>query len=543
MREAEESARKFAEKFKDAIRETLAEVAVLVIGVDSVKGALEKTFEGVKGVFDLSRDLRNLSNQTGASVRDLVQLRAEFDLSGVAADHVGAILNRMQRSIEGAADKGGMAAEMFYQLGLNIYDLQQMNPAAQFDLLRQRLTAIEDPARRAQLAMKIFGNFGGGGNVLAIFGNAKIAQEASEAISKQADILARNANTFQEVSINMELAGVRIEGFFVGMAAPIGNVILPLLKEINSVDLTKWGSKIGDSIAGAVRELYNMTVEGGLGDALDTMFQGIITGFGNGMKDALIGAAEAFGAQLLESMATPISTLQAMIAYSMRALGTKDNMDGYLKTEQKARAEAEIHYQKAMTFSNSGDQAGFAREQGMFEGYKKIGDEAAKQYKELFDNNFMSPSDWMARYESENGPSLFGKSSQDLKDSAANHLMSAGSEFGSPIADALAALNTKYGKRIPGEGTPNDPASTNKPFTPDMGFGQGSKNITGIHAGEGGWQGVNAWSAGPVDIEGGMAGRAGRIVSQPHTVEQNTADMKASLSSIDKQISSLTEVA
>ncbi len=596
LREGMDSAKKFGSEMGRQMREVALQISGVVLGVESIKAALEKTYEGVKGVFDLSRDLRNLSNQTGTSVRDLVQLRAEFDLSGIAADHVGAVLNRMQRSIETAGDKGGESAELFYRLGLNIRELQQMNPAEQFDVLRQRLTAIEDPARRAQLAMKIFGNFGGGGSTLAIFGNAKIAEAASEAISRQANILAENAKTFQEVSINMELAGIRIEGFFVGMADPIGDVILPVLKELNSIDLTRWGDKIGGGIADAVRILYNAFDQGGLGDVLDTAFQAVVTSFASAFTDALIGSAEAFGAEMLKVMAAPILWGQAAIAFRTaqaaetgqasslmkqaadadkegwthrniaRALEKNDpGYAEYVKRAEDAEKEGWRHRDMARAlkendpiksgyediladsfFSKAKDardkslksNEGIDREDRMADGFFAAAKDARDQISGLATER--NQDEWMANYVKENKATFFGKDSESLTASAQAHLDKAGSEFGMPIADALAKLEGKYGGKIPGEGTPNDPSSTPKPsFTPDFGYGHGSKQFTGIGMGAGGWQGINAWSAGPLNIQSGMTGRAGRIVDQPHTVEQNTSDMKQSLSNIDKILSNV----
>lgn len=294
LREGIDAAREFGNKVGDSIRETVVQVAALTLGVESVKEAFERAFEGVKGVFELSKELEHLSDRTGIATKDLMQLQTEFKLSGLQADQVGTTINRMQRSIENAADKGGEAAQVFSRLGVNIYELQRMNPAEQFETIRSRLAAIEDPARRAQVAMQMFGRQGA--EMLSLFKNEGVGKEASDALGQQADIMARNTETFQEVASLMEIAGIKMQGFFVGMAEPIGRVILPVLKSIESLDLSKWGQSIGNNIATSVRVLYNAFESNKLGDLL---YDSIAYGAAKGGND-LIGIAKMFGQAMEE---------------------------------------------------------------------------------------------------------------------------------------------------------------------------------------------------------------------------------------------------
>lgn len=539
LREATASAKEFADKFKNSIRETITEVAALTIGVTTVGEALRKTYEGVRGIFDLSRDLRNLSNQTGASVHDLVQLRAEFDLSGLAADNVGGILNRMQRSIEQASDKGGPLADMFYRIGLNIYDLQQMNPSQQFDVLRQRLTAIEDPARRAEIAMKIFGNFGGGGSVLSIFGNAGIIEEANKALKEQADILAQNADTFQAVAMAQEASRINLTGFFVGLADPLSRVILPILNEFNSLDLSKWGENIGNGMADAVRVLFNAFKKGQFGTVLDEAFQGTINSFGASFKDILIGVADSFIGEMMKLIQPFSDAMRASFDQNLRLLFygiNKVAVDLGLKKNTDLTGQEMI---------DAGPQSVEAIVN------KRIQDRKNQELRALGLDNIdpdkgltTNQQRQMAAINANNydpGSGIGGASSDMFQQVGAIFLKKGASEFGKPFEDMMTKLVGQFGGKIPGEGMPNSPDKGKKGpiLAEDMGMGRG-ENITGSAWGTAGGHGVYDWAAGPVNIETGMAGRAGRVTSGPQSVEENTSQMSQTLQQIHSEIKGIS---
>ena len=577
-REAIASAKEFGDAVKDAMKETLLQVTGLVLGVESIKEALDKTFEGIKGVFELSKDLEHLSDRTGIAARDLVLLQTEFKLSGLQADQVGTTINRMQRSIENAADKGGEAATVFSRLGLNIYELQGLNPDQQFEMIRERLASIEDPARRAQAAMQLFGRQGA--EMLFLFKNEGVGQEAANALGAQADILARNADTFQEIAGLMEVSGIKIQGFFVGLAEPIGRVILPVFKELESIDLTKWGESIGGGIADAVRVLYNAFENNEIGEVIGVSLKfafaeginylvggAVLFGqamqdifatlgsasFATGLVDILVGAADSFIGTMM-SWLQPFS--DAMVAIMnvasedfARGLGVMfqhipglggagdwlvdhAHIEGTPLTAAAVKQARMDANQQAQIMALQGDpdsqeyrdKEAAIRAQGDVGG--TIGGATSEQFmavaKQLLETG--------GQYMSAPLQNLFTQISA-LKFTPGNVINS--QQYGDQLADLL----KKFSTAIPGEGKPNAPdQGRGSSGGSDGSFGEG-KNIVGIHAGAGGWQGVNEWTNGPVSIDGsGMAGRAGRIVAGPHTVEENTTNMATTLTSINTKL-------
>jgi len=613
MREGIDSAKEFADEFKDRMRETLAEIAGLVIGVESIKEALDRTFEGVKGIFELSKDLEHLSDRTGIATKDLVQLQTEFKLSGLQAEEVGQTINRMQRSIENAADKGGEAATIFARLGINIYELRGLNPAAQFDLIRQSIAGIEDPARRAQVAMQLFGKQGA--EMLSLFRDKGIGEEAANALGAQADILAQNADTFQQIAGLMEVSGIKIQGFFVGLAEPLGRVILPVLKAFESFDFVAWGQRIGNSLADAVRVFYNAFEDGklseltrlsltvgfekavntlagglyaafhGIGDIILGVFSpGLILGWG----ELLLGQAEEFGGKIAESIAILANTdfwkgiaevalggftvfqeglieiafnfgevLGSVLMNSAFSLGREiagifskipglleqaGELYEYAKDGEKNPVNAAVAAAQA-----SGNISALSGILGFdFTGKSTLDQGQADLKKSLGEKNLFSE---MAGGEAEmgKGETALGKSDiagavnstfqQFLSDIKASAPINVLGDDSKKLSDLISSLN----KAIKGEGTANsvEAPPSGGGQNPGLAFGAG-KEITGIHMGGGGWQGVHAFEQGPVSIEGGMSRRAGRLMEPQHTVEQNTAQTNMILGSIHNTLTDIT---
>jgi hypothetical protein len=589
LREGIEAAREFGDKVGESIRETVLQVAALTIGVDSLREGFEKVYDGVKGVFDLSRDLRNLSNQTGASVRDLVQLRAEFDLSGIAADQVGSVLNRMQRAIENASDKGGQASEIFSRMGINIYELQQLNPAQQFDLLRQRLVAIEDPARRAQLAMKLFGNMGGGGDLLAVFGNSNIAKEAADVISDQANILSRNAKTFQEVSVLLETAGINMEGFFIGMAEPISRVILPILQKIDSLDMTKWGSAIGNSITEAIRVLYNafegdqfgtlmkLSFETGL-DYLGGGLKGAATAFGDSILDlfsmnfaeavggVFTGIAEQFGAALMVAVGRPLSVIQAAMSYEMDRHDALKNRDAANQNAGQYDRVADTAFRREAALRRSGNNTGADREASIADDATSKASAARNDAIRFEQMRTMSMQDYISA--NSKPATFFGLNAGEMENKGQNDVAgglallkpivsdAASKAFGDlkdikPLdmfggaGDKLEDFIRTHSAPVPGEGKQNAPDEpTNRSGGRDF-FGAAS--VEGIHQNEnGGWSFFSSSGQGGVNFGGdGMSDRAGRVVANPDGPDpgQQLATAIGYLKSISAAVNSVMEPA
>jgi hypothetical protein len=117
---------------------------------------------------ETGRNLTNMAIRTGLSIQTLQEMglaaqRAGLDLSMFEKD-----FRRMQRGIA----EGGPANNLWMrQLHLGFGQLAGLSPEKQFLLIADAITAIENPTKRAAMAMMTFGQFGAGTGMLPMIQN------------------------------------------------------------------------------------------------------------------------------------------------------------------------------------------------------------------------------------------------------------------------------------------------------------------------------------------------------------------------------------
>lgn len=304
---------------------------------------------GTKAALDLGGGLTDLSAQTGQTISDLVVMRQAFTDAGAGAEKVGPALNLMQRALSGLNEDGEPTNKAFEKLGLSIAELKGLSPQEQFEKIGAALRGIDDPAARAGAALDMFGR--SGGQLLALFNDPDAFANAAGSVGRQAEILQKNAALFDTVSDLLGHAGLKIQGFFVGVASKVAPVLLPILERLDGLDFAAWGEQIGNVVAlivqafgdGSIGEVVGLGLQIAAGEWINTMAS-YVTAIGAGLQQAfgsavyllatglaqvvnpqfwtgigqwLLGAATRFGAALLRMMAAPIQFLQAGLQYAI----------------------------------------------------------------------------------------------------------------------------------------------------------------------------------------------------------------------------------
>lgn len=301
--------------------------------------ALGVAAAGVKKALDLGGTLSDVAGQTGLTAGKVMLLQTAFDQAGIGADAVGATINKMQRSLAEATSGTGPAAEALQKLGLSAGELTGMAPDQAFNAIGAALSNIANPTERAAAAMDIFGK--SGGKLLTLFGDSGALATAGDTLGAQASIMDKNAAVFDRTSDLLNATSTKLQGVFVGMAESIAPAILPLLERLNQIDLTALGQQLGSAASmfiqamtdGSIWSIIGDSLRISLGNAVNFLFRalsGVITSiarlipeiiqnavtlfgmvtkadFWKGMLQALIGAAQAFGAKLLGIMAESLS--------------------------------------------------------------------------------------------------------------------------------------------------------------------------------------------------------------------------------------------
>ena len=142
-----------AKAMGEALMEHTKKLAEAYLGYES----LVKVMETFKQAFELTGKLSELSDQTGISSDRLAILSRMFQNSGLSADDLGKVVNKLQKFIEGAGDAGSANAQKLAKLGLTFDDIKNLSPEEQFQTVAKALAGIQDPTEKAALAMEIFG--------------------------------------------------------------------------------------------------------------------------------------------------------------------------------------------------------------------------------------------------------------------------------------------------------------------------------------------------------------------------------------------------
>ncbi len=181
-----------------------------------------------------------MAKRTGLSVETLSELRYVASQTGTEFESLEMAFRRMQRSIYDAGRGLSTAVDALADLGLTFEDLKDLSPEEQFKLLAERLSLIEDPTRRAGIAMSLFGR--SGTNLLPMFaagaaGIEKLQKEARELGLTISSVDAAAAEEFTD-ALDRLWKSVKMGVFYVGASlAPalqkVSEMVTKIIAHIN----------------------------------------------------------------------------------------------------------------------------------------------------------------------------------------------------------------------------------------------------------------------------------------------------------------------
>jgi hypothetical protein len=275
-----------------------------VAGFLTLRGAIN----GLRGAFDFGSQMDDFSARTGVAVGELVTLGEAFRQAGVSADQVPQAIQRMQRSLVQATDRGGRAADAFENIGLSLSEMRSMTAGQQFEQVARALGNIEDPAQRSAAAMEIFGR--AGGELVTLFRDPEAMTKAARTLGAQAEVLEKNAGIFDRISDLLGGIAVKLRGFFIGIGERIAPLLLDVLERIDAIDLTAIGQRVGDALMlameafkdGTLGELIWLAIKAGFETALNwingTFVPAVVSAFadiGSQLADDILDATDKAG--------------------------------------------------------------------------------------------------------------------------------------------------------------------------------------------------------------------------------------------------------
>lgn len=275
--------------------------------------------DGLRDALQLGDDLVDLNAQTGVAIDKLMELQLAFDLNGMKADQLQPVIAKLQRSIADAARGSDDAALKFARMGISIADIQGLTADEQLQRVGEAITKIENPAARSAAAMDIFGK--SGSKLLSVFAAGGM-DEVRTMLGTQSELLLQNAGVFGRASDLLGLAGMKMRGFFVGVASEVLPEVMGAIEALAKVDLSKIGKAFGDAISFWINYFQNFEATGSL--------------IYNTLKLAFSNAVNYLGEE--------IRVLMAMTAASVKNVfkGETAQKAAMAQAEIKARAESPV---------------------------------------------------------------------------------------------------------------------------------------------------------------------------------------------------------
>lgn len=213
----------------------------------------------MKSAIDAGGALSDMMARTGAEGEGLFVMQRAFENAGIAADKVPGVLNKMQKALAGVNEEGErVQTRVFSDLGLSIESLRDMDAGAAFRKISESIAQVEDPAKRAALAMEIFGR--SGAELLVVMTDAAAFDTAAQQVGGLGKTLADNAAALDKVSDAMQLFQTKA----MQIGAEVAVELLPALESFadwaNEVDLGGVTRDLLD-MAGAMAKLAEKTTE------------------------------------------------------------------------------------------------------------------------------------------------------------------------------------------------------------------------------------------------------------------------------------------
>lgn len=272
--------------------------------------------------------VQKMAQRTGFSTEALSQL-------GFAAEQSGSNLDALDKGLAGMArfsvqaERGlSTATDTLNELGLKADDLKGKSPEQQFLTLADALSKVEDPTKRAGLALQVFGRNGrellpllnqGAGGIVALMQQADrlgltISQQDADAAAKLTDTL---NILWRVVKAGVFAVGGALAPMLTRFAEILTNVILAVVRWVKeNPQLIRTIFLIGVAVlaAGAALVVFGSAViaAGAVLSGLATLLTviGSVVGFLLSPIGLLIAAVVALGVWLVTSTAAGGAALE-----------------------------------------------------------------------------------------------------------------------------------------------------------------------------------------------------------------------------------------
>ncbi len=264
-------------------------------------------------------DLDDMSQRTGMSTEGLSELGYAATMTGATTEDLEKSIRKMNVSLADAAGGSETANAALAAIGLTTQQLAGMSPDEQFEAIAVAIGGVADPAKRAGLAMDVFGK--SGAMLVPLMnegaeGMAKLRQEARDLGLSMSGEDAKAGAAFGD-SID------RVKKALFGLTNVIGAAVMPVLADITE-RVTKavtwaiaWAKANKELIVTVLKVGAGLAVAGAAIVAIGAAITGLGSVFGvlatvSGMVASAVGMIGTVLAALLSPIGLVISGVAAI---------------------------------------------------------------------------------------------------------------------------------------------------------------------------------------------------------------------------------------
>ncbi len=259
-----------AQKKLSAFSATVTSIGKVVMATGLVVGAAVGF--AVKKFMSFGDMLDKMSERSGVSAEALSELAFAAQQSGTELSSFERAVRRMQDTLGRGKYATAEAKRALKEIGVPIESLQGLSPEKQFELLAEKISMIEDPTKKAYVALALFGR--SGTTLLPMLKNMKalreearrlgiaISSEDTKAAASLTDAWGRLKMQFNASSVQIGAAlAPALEGLSAKLSSTMANIV-KFLKENRGLVVSFAKMVVAVIAAGAALYVFGKVVAG-----------------------------------------------------------------------------------------------------------------------------------------------------------------------------------------------------------------------------------------------------------------------------------------
>jgi hypothetical protein len=213
-----------------------------------------------KQAIEFGDNINKAAVKAGIGSKAMSELAYAAKLADIDIASLSTALKKMQVSLSEASTGAKQPKMALDALGISIADIQKRKPEAQFELLADRISKLQDPADRARAATDLFGK--AGADLLPLFeqGAAGIAKARAEAEKLGLSFGDDQIKKLSAADESIKRLDASWKGFAATLTAAVAPALSTVFDRLSGLDTRSTDQKIAD-LSDSLRPRRGLTAE------------------------------------------------------------------------------------------------------------------------------------------------------------------------------------------------------------------------------------------------------------------------------------------